>query len=103
MKAKTPYKISQKMQKEFDLLFNASTYKENFVILKRYLKELDTAVPTLFKQYTELYEEGAVRFLDFSVNDALHGVVEGFIMADNSKMKASKRKRYIKHFEAKSD
>ncbi len=103
MKAKTPYKTSEKLQKEFDLLFNASTYKENFVILKRYLKELDTAVPTLFKQYTELYEEGAVRFLDFSVNDALHGVVEGFIMADNSKMKASKRKRYIKHFEAKSD
>ena len=103
IKAKTPYIMSAELQQEFDSLFNAPTYKENFIILKQYLKDLNTAVPTLFKQYTELYEEGAVRFLDFSVNDDLHGVVEGFIMADNSKMKASKRKRYIKHFESKND
>ena len=99
MKAKTPYIMSNTQKTEFDTLFNAPTYKENFVILKQYLRDLGTSVPTLFKQYTELYEEGAVRFLDFSVNDALHGVVEGFIIADNSKMKASKRKRYIKNFE----
>ena len=103
MQAKTPYIMSKELKKEFDTLFNAQTYKENFVILKQYLKDLNTSVPTLFKQYTELYEEGAVKFLDFSVNDALHGVVEGFIMADNSKMKASKRKRYIKNFEVKND
>ncbi len=89
--------MSEKYKTEFDALFNAPTYKENFIILKQYLKKLNTAIPTLFKQDTELYEEGAVRFLDFSVNDALHGVVEGFIMADNSKMKESKRKRYIKN------
>ena len=99
MKAKTPYVLTDEQKTEFDALFHAKTYKENFVILKQYLRDLGTAVPTLFKQYTELYEEGAVRFLDFSVNDELHGVVEGFIIADNSKMKASKRKRYIKSFE----
>jgi len=99
MLAKTPYIMSDTQKKEFDALFNASDYKENFTILKQYLRDLGTAVPTLFKQYTELYEEGAVRFLDFSVNNDLHGVVEGFIIADNSKMKASKRKRYIKNFE----
>ena len=99
MKATTPYVLSKTQQAEFDTLFHAQNYKENFVILKQYLRDLGTAVPTLFKQYTELYEEGAVRFLDFSVNNELHGVVEGFIIADNSKMKASKRKRYIKSFE----
>ncbi len=99
MKAKTPYVLSDKQKEEFDALFHAQTYKENFVILKQYLKDLGTSVPTLFKQYIELYEEGAVRFLDFSVNEELHGVVEGFIIADNSRMKTSKRKRYIKNFE----
>ena len=103
MKAHTPYIVPTKLRIEFDTLFNALTYKENFTILKQYLKDLNTTVPTLFKQYTELYEEGAVRFLDFSVNNDLHGVVEGFIMADNSKMKASKRKRYIKSFEVKNN
>jgi len=99
MKAKTPYKMSEEDKKEFGTLFYELSYKEGFAVLKRYLKELGTSVPTLFKQYAELYDEGAVRFFDFSVNEELHGVVEGFIIADNSRMKESKKKRYIKNFQ----
>ena len=96
MSAKTPYFMSYEQKQEFDMLFKYKSYKDGFVILKKYLKDLGTSVPTLFKQYAELYDEGAVRFFDFSVNNELHGVVEGFIIADNSKMKEAKRKRYIK-------
>jgi len=100
MTAKSPYFMSYEQKKEFDTLFKYRSYKEGFVVLKKYLKDLGTSVPTLFKQYAELYDEGAVRFFDFSVNEGLHGVVEGFIIADNSKMKEAKRKRYIKSFES---
>ncbi len=99
MTAKTPYVILEEDKKEFDSMFEGLSYKEGFTVLKRYLKELGTTVPTLFKQYAELYDEGAVRFFDFSVNESLLGVVEGFIIADNSRMKEHKRKRYIKNFE----
>jgi len=99
MTAKTPYKISEEDKEEFDAIFEGLSYKEGFFVLKKYLKEMGTTVPTLFKQYAELYEEGAVRFFDFSVNESLLGVVEGFIIADNSRMKESKRKRYIKNFQ----
>ncbi|WP_304545886.1 GNAT family N-acyltransferase [Sulfurimonas microaerophilic] len=99
MQAKTPYEMSEEDKKEFDKLFNELSYKDGFTVLKKYLKELNTSVPTLFKQYTELYEEGAVRFFDFSVNEGLFGVVEGFIIADNSRMKKDKRKRYIENYE----
>ncbi len=99
MQAKTPYVMSDENQKEFDTLFEGLSYKEGFTVLKKYLKELNTSVPTLFKQYTELYEKGAVRFFDFSVNESLFGVVEGFIIADNSRMKKEKRKRYIESYE----
>jgi len=98
MKAKSPYIMSDENKKEFDDLLGNLSYKEGFMVLKKYLKDLGTSVPTLFKQYAELYEEGAVRFFDFSVNDGLFGVVEGFIIADNSRMKATKRKRYIENF-----
>jgi len=101
MLAKTPYVISEDDYKEFIVLFHNLNYKDGFVVLKKYLKNLGTTVPTLFKQYAELYDEGAVRFFDFSVNESLMGVVEGFIIADNSRMKESKRKRYIKNFELK--
>lgn len=95
--------MSHDEKEEFDTLFKYRTYKEGFVHLKSYLKDLGTTVPTLFKQYAELYEEGAVRFFDFTVNEGLHGVVEGFIIADNSRMKEAKRKRYIKNFEIESE
>ena len=98
MKAKSPYIMSDENKKEFDNLLGNLSYKDGFTVLKKYLKDLGTSVPTLFKQYAELYEEGAVRFFDFSVNDGLFGVVEGFIIADNSRMKESKRKRYIENF-----
>ena len=99
MRAKTPYFLSNKDKQEFDILFKDKSYKEGFGILKKYLKDHESVVPTLFKQYAELYDEGAVRFFDFSINEELHGVVEGFIIADNSRMKEAKRKRYIKSFE----
>ena len=99
MKAKSPYIISNEDKKYLEELFRDLSYKEGFIVLKKYLKDLGTTVPTLFKQYAELYDEGAVRFFDFSVNESLFGVVEGFIIADNSKMKEAKRKRYIKNFE----
>ncbi|MBA3025325.1 MAG: GNAT family N-acetyltransferase [Sulfurimonas sp.] len=99
MKAKTPYVLSNADHAELHQIFEHLDYKEGFIRLKRYLKELGTTVPTLFKQYTELYEEGAVRFFDFSVNESLFCVVEGFIIADNSKMKEAKKARYIKNFE----
>lgn len=102
MSAKTPYFMSYEQKQEFDMLFKYKSYKDGFVVLKKYLKDLGTSVPTLFKQYTELYDEGAVRFFDFSINEELHGVVEGFIIADNSKMKEAKRKRYIKNFESQN-
>lgn len=99
MSAKTPYYMTYDERREFEELFKYKSYKDGFVVLKHYLKGLNTAVPTLFKQYAELYEEGAFRFFDFTVNEGLHGVVEGFIIADNSRMKEAKRKRYIKNFE----
>lgn len=98
MKAKTPYIISDENESLFYKIFKDLEYKEAFVILKKYLKDMGSSVPTLFKQYAELYEEGAVRFFDFNVNTAWAGVIEGFIIADNSKMKPAKRTRYIENF-----
>ncbi|QSZ42597.1 diguanylate cyclase [Sulfurimonas aquatica] len=99
MKAKTPYVMSKEDQVELDALFKDLSYKDGFVVLKKYLKDLGTSVPTLFKQYAELYEEGAVRFFDFNINTKWGGVIEGFIIADNSRMKPLKRKRYIESYQ----
>jgi len=99
MAARTPYCLSDEDQRGFDALFKDIPYKEALVLLKSYLKEQGSIIPTLFKQYTELYHREGVSFLDFNVNTAWSNVVEGFIIAEISSMKAKKRKRYIEGYE----
>ena len=48
-------------------MFIGLDYKENLTILKEYLKNFDATVPTLYKQYSDLCEEGGVSFSDFGL------------------------------------
>lgn len=98
MQAKKPYIMDKADEEEFKVLFDHLSYKEGFVVLKQYLKKMGIAVPTLLKQYIELYQEGAVRYFDFSVNDAFSDAVEGFIISDNYRMKKSIQERNLKNF-----
>ncbi|MDD5405615.1 MAG: lysophospholipid acyltransferase family protein [Sulfurovaceae bacterium] len=95
MKAKTRFHISNDDKDKLEKLFKGLSYKDGLVVLKQYLKKFNVKIPTLFKQYPELYKEDGVKFFDFSTNDKLHGVIEGFIMTDNYKMKENRRKRYV--------
>jgi putative hemolysin len=78
-----------------DNTFSENSYLKNMVALKRNLKELNLTIPTLFKQYTELCEEGGVQFLDFGVDPDFNNVIDGFILVDVHSIKENKRKRYI--------
>lgn len=95
MQAKTQFHIPPEEKEKYDKLFEGLSYKEGLAALKHYLKGFNVSIPTLFKQYPELYKEGGVNFFDFSKNDKLHGVIEGLIMTDNHKMKENRRRRYI--------
>jgi putative hemolysin len=75
--------------------FSKDTYLKNMVTLKQNLKELNLTIPTLFKQYTELCEQGGVRFLDFGVDPDFNNAIDGFIFVNVDSIKENKRKRYI--------
>jgi len=95
MQAKTQFHIPREEEEKYEKLFDGLNYKEGLAALKHYLREFKVSIPTLFKQYPELYKEGGVNFFDFSRNDKLHGVIEGLIMTDNHKMKENRKRRYI--------
>jgi hypothetical protein len=59
------------------------------------LGNLGTAVPPLYKQYTELCEPGGVSFLDFNIDPDFNNCVDGLVVDDMEKLKEQKRKRYI--------
>jgi hypothetical protein len=70
-------------------------YNAGFTALKAELGALDLSVPTLYKQYSELCEEGGVQFVDFNVDPDFSDCVDGLVLVDLSRLKEAKRRRYL--------
>ncbi len=96
LRAKSPYQLSEFVQAEFTDFFKGDDYDEDFRRLKNYLKSFDLSVPTLYKQYTELCEEGGVEFIDFGIDVDFNNCIDGYIMVDIRKIKEAKRQRYMR-------
>lgn len=75
--------------------FSGTDYKKDFKKLKAILSNMGTAVPTLYKQYSELCEPGGVKFLDFNIDPDFGDCIDGLVVVDLSMLKAKKKTRYI--------
>jgi len=95
LSARYPYRLSNITVREFEELFGDSDYRAAFVKLKNYLAAFNLTVPTLFKQYADLCEEGGVTFFDFGIDSDFNDCVDGYILVDRRLIKESKQKRYI--------
>lgn len=91
---KLPYQYSNDISSLREL-FGLEDKKKDFKILKSSLNSIGVAVPTLYKQYTELCEEGGIAFHGFNIDENFSDCVDGFIMVEIDKIKAAQRKRYI--------
>lgn len=94
--SKNRYLIDKKSLSELARIYRGDSYIEDFRTLKEHLAQMDATVPTLYKHYSELCEEGGVRFLDFGIDKEFGECVDGFILVDIQKIKESKKKRYMK-------
>lgn len=88
--AKLPYR-SENQQSPFA----GDDYSGEFASLKAQLNDLGCAVPTLYKQYTELCEPGGVSFADFNIDPDFADCIDGLVMVDIEQMKPARYKRYI--------
>lgn len=93
-KSYTPYQISGEHMEILRPLFSGEDYDADFKILKQRLNHLGAAVPTLYKQYTELCEPGGVRFLAFGVDASFGYCIDGLVLVDLEQVKATKNARY---------
>jgi len=94
--ANRPYILSRNTKAEFTKIFEGQEYPEAFRTLKSYLKGLEVSVPTLYKQYGDICEEGGVHFSDFGVDPAFNNSIDGYLLVELDKLKEEKRRRYIK-------
>ncbi len=97
-----PYTISKERLEELKDKFPGKDPQEEFVQLKSELAFADLNVPTLYKQYSDLCEPGGVQFAGFNIDPDFANCVDGLIIVDMDKFKASKRERYIEERKEKS-
>ncbi|HHD56898.1 MAG TPA: GNAT family N-acetyltransferase [Desulfobulbaceae bacterium] len=92
--SKKPYRFSSPVQ-DLAREFSGDNYKKDFKRLKFLLANLGTAVPTLYKQYSQLCRPGGVQFIDFNVDPDFNNCVDGLVVVDLHRLKKKKRLRYI--------
>ncbi len=86
-----PYKPTMENKELIDI-FTKSHYQEDFKTLRRTLRNMNIAIPVLYKQYSDLCEDGGVYFHGFNIDPNFSNCVDGFIMVEISKIKESKKK-----------
>jgi putative hemolysin len=89
-----PYKYSNNID-ELNTIFSYTDKKNDFKILKSALNDVGFVVPTLYKQYSELCEDGGVKFLGFNTDEKFGNCIDGFILVDVNTIKTPQRNRYI--------
>lgn len=95
VKHKARYKMTKEMKYYCEEIFCGHDYKADQRVLKTELSYMGFTIPTLYKQYADLCEEGGVQFLDFGYDKHFNYCIDGFILVDLNLMKENKRKRYM--------
>jgi putative hemolysin len=88
--------INQQEREELKQVFTLNDKKEDFKILKKQLLCYGLSIPTLYKQYTDLCEDGGISFMGFNIDKNFNNCVDSFILVELDKIKDKKKKRYIK-------
>lgn len=93
--SKQPYQLPQAILQELQQHFSGDNYLADFTQLKHLLANMGVSVPTLYKQYTELCEPDGVKFLAFGTDPDFANCVDGLVLVDMTRLKATKKARYI--------
>jgi len=96
--SRTPYHLTAESNAELNSYFIGANYREDLNFLKMRLRTYGTSIPMLYRQYTELTEEGGVVFGDFGVDRDFGECVDGFVLVDLRRLTAAKRDRYVEKY-----
>ena len=94
-KANHPYLLSTERMEQLANHFGEHNADDAFDFMQQYFVQKGHRLPVLFKQYTALFEPGGFQSIVFSRDPNFGDCLDGLCMADITKLKINKRKRYI--------
>lgn len=95
VKEREPFIISKNELDEIKCVCETKNYRDDFRCLKSKLP-FSTSIPTLYKQYADLCDEGGMYFAGFNVDHDFSDCVDSFIVVHVEQIKQNKKDRYIK-------
>ena len=93
--ARTPYCLSKEESEIVDSTITGIDYADDFRAMREQLTYMNVTVPTLYKQYAELCDEGGVRYIDFNIDASFGHCIDGLVLVDLTYLKPAKWKRYL--------
>lgn len=94
-RARNPFVMSRAVEEAAAAEWAGRAAGEGLSLLKQRLAGMKAQLPTLYRQYADLCEPAGVRFLDFGVDPAFGGCVDGLVRLDLAYLKPIKRARYV--------
>lgn len=95
VRARLPYSLSRQQVDDLQSNFGGDDYREDLSRLKSLMRHYGAGIPTLYKQYPEVFEPEGIAFLAWNVDESFASCVDGFLLADLRYLRASRKKRYI--------
>ena len=96
LEPKDKFKFSKNAINELEFIFDGNNAKENFQILRDQLAYYGSTIPTLYKQYADLCEDGGISFMGYNIDKDFGNCIDSFILVEIDKIKEKKKARYIK-------
>jgi hypothetical protein len=93
--ARVPYMPESSLKQQVWQTFTGNDAEQDFTALREQLTHMNVMVPTLYKQYADVCEQGGVRFIDFNIDADFGHCIDGLVMVDLQQLKPAKRKRYL--------
>jgi putative hemolysin len=93
--AKNPYITDRSLQQQVLQTYCGTDAEADFIAMREQLTHMNVTVPTLYKQYADVCEEGGARFIDFNIDADFGHCIDGLVMVDLDKLTPAKRKRYL--------
>ena len=92
---KNPFIISETLRATLVQEFSGLDRDEDFRSLRDALKESGLSVPTLYKHYAQVTDHHGVTFTAFNKDPEFGDCVDGFVIADLTRLKPKKKRRYL--------
>jgi putative hemolysin len=92
---KTPLLIGDKEQTALASEFAGRDAEDDFKTLRDALAKEGRPVPVLYKHYARATRQDGVTFTAFNIDPNFNDCVDGFVIADLTKLKPKKKNRYL--------